>query len=65
VPDLAQSDSATQKQILALSIALWKTDRLGYSNPQAWQNMQATLLKMGLLKKPLDLTRAFTNQFIP
>jgi len=65
VPDLAHSDENTQKEILSLSIALWKTDRLGYSNPQAWQNMQDTLLKMGLLKQPLDLNKAFTNQFIP
>ena len=65
VPDLAQSNETTQKEILALSIALWKTDRPGYSDPQSWQNMQDTLLKMGLLKKPLDLNKAFTNQFIP
>jgi NitT/TauT family transport system substrate-binding protein len=65
IPNLAQSDAATQKQILAASIDLWKTSRLGYSDPQSWQNMQATLLKMKLLKQPLDLTQAFTNQFIP
>jgi NitT/TauT family transport system substrate-binding protein len=65
VPNLAQSDQAVQKEILARSINLWKTDRLGYSNPQAWQNMQATLLKMGLLKQPLDVNKAYTNQFIP
>ena len=35
------------------------------SDPQAWQNMQDTLLKMGLLKQPLDINKAFTNQFIP
>jgi NitT/TauT family transport system substrate-binding protein len=65
VPDLAQSNESTQKEILSRSIALWKTDRPGYSNPQAWQNMQDTLLKMGLLKQPLDVNKAFTNQFIP
>ena len=65
VPNLAQSDAATQKQILSASIDLWKANRLGYSDPQAWTNMQNTLLKMGLLKQPLDLSQAFTNQFIP
>ncbi len=65
VPDLAKSNEGTQKEILLRSIALWKTDRLGYSSPQAWQNMQDTLVKMGLLKKPLDVTKAFTNQYIP
>ena len=65
VPNLAQADAATQKQILSSSIDLWKANRLGYSDPQSWQNMQDTLLKMGLLKQPLDLTKAFTNEFIP
>ncbi len=65
VPNLAQADAATQKEILARSIDLWKAARPGYSDPQSWQNMQNTLLKMGLLKQPLDLSQAFTNQFIP
>ena len=65
VPDLSKSNESTQKEILSRSIALWKTDRPGYSNPQAWQNMQNTLLKMGLLKQALDVNKAFTNQFIP
>lgn len=65
VDTLAQADPTTQKQILATSIDLWKADRLGYSNPQAWENMQKVLLDMGQLKKPVDLTKAYTNQFIP
>jgi NitT/TauT family transport system substrate-binding protein len=64
IPNLMPADAATQKQVLSASINLWKTNRLGYSDPQAWQNMQNTLLKMGLLKQPLDLTKAFTNEFI-
>jgi NitT/TauT family transport system substrate-binding protein len=54
-----------QKEVLARSIDLWKADRLGFSDPQAWQNMQDTLLKMKLLQNPLDLTKAFTNEFVP
>ena len=65
VQDLAQADEKTQKEILARSIELWKADHLGTSDPQAWQNMQDTLLKMGLLKQPLDVSKAFTNEFVP
>jgi NitT/TauT family transport system substrate-binding protein len=65
VDTLAQADPAVQKQILATTIDLRKADRLGYSDPKAWDNMQAVLLDMGLLTKPLDLSKAFTNQFIP
>jgi len=65
VPNLAEADQAVQKEVLARSIELWKADRLGYSNPQAWQNMQDVLLKMGLLHQPLDVNQAFSNDFLP
>lgn len=65
VETLAQADTAVQKQVLATSIDLWKADRLGESNPAAWENMQTVLLDVGLLTQPLDLSKAFTNEFIP
>jgi len=64
VDTLASADEATQKKILATSIALWQTDKPGYSDPQAWQNMQDVLREMGLYTLPLDLSKAFTNDFI-
>jgi NitT/TauT family transport system substrate-binding protein len=65
VETLAQADEKVQKQVLAASLDLWKTDRPGYTDPQAWDNMQKVLLDMGLLKQPLDLTKAFSNNFLP
>jgi NitT/TauT family transport system substrate-binding protein len=65
VDELAAADRATQAEVLSRSIELWKADRPGWSDPQAWQNMQDTLLQMGLLGEPLDLRQAFTNQFVP
>jgi len=65
VDTLAQANTTVQKQVLATSIGLWKADRLGASNPAAWVNMQTVLLDMGLLTQPLDLSKAFTNQFLP
>jgi NitT/TauT family transport system substrate-binding protein len=65
VESLAQADTGIQKQILATSMDLWKANRLGESNPAAWENMQAVLLDMGLLTIPLDLSKAFTNEFLP
>jgi NitT/TauT family transport system substrate-binding protein len=65
VENLAQADETVQKEVLARSIELWKAERLGLSNMQAWKNMQDTLLKMGMLTEPLDLNAAFTNEFVP
>ena len=65
VPNLADADEAVQKEVLTRSIDLWKAERLGLSDAQAWGNMQDTLLKMGLLREALDLEKAFTNDFVP
>lgn len=65
VENLANADEAVQKEVLARSIEFWKADRLGESNQTAWENMRDVLLKMGLLKESLDVTAAFTNEFLP
>ena len=65
IPNHADLDKTVQKQILATSIEMWKADRLGYSDPQAWENMQDVLLEMGLISEKMDLSKAFTNEFVP
>jgi NitT/TauT family transport system substrate-binding protein len=64
VEGLANAGPAIQKQVLSTSIDFWRADTLGYSQPSAWENMQKVLLQMGLLKQPVDLSKAYTNQFI-
>jgi hypothetical protein len=54
-----------QIQVLGTSIEQWKAERLGYSDPQAWENMQEVLLEAGLIPEKMDLSKAFTNEFIP
>jgi NitT/TauT family transport system substrate-binding protein len=65
VEALAEADEVVQKEVLALSISFWESDRLGISDKAAWENMQSVLLDMGLLPANLDLDAAFTNDFIP
>ncbi|MEX1247545.1 MAG: ABC transporter substrate-binding protein, partial [Anaerolineales bacterium] len=64
IDTLAEADEAVQKEVLAVSIELWKAEMLGFSQPQAWENMQMTLLDMGLLAAPLNLDEAYTNEFV-
>ncbi|HEX2993966.1 MAG TPA: ABC transporter substrate-binding protein [Anaerolineales bacterium] len=65
IPNFADLDANVQRQVLATSIEQWKAERLGYSDPQAWENMQNVLLEAGLINQELDLNKAFTNEFIP
>ncbi len=64
VEALVTADAAVQQQVLATSITFWQAETLGYSDPAAWENMQQVLLNMGLLAEPLDVSLAFTNEFI-
>ncbi len=64
VEGLAQADQVAQKEVLTTSIQLWKADRLGFSDPAAWQNTQQVLLDMGFLTQPVDLNTVFSNAFL-
>jgi len=65
VENLDQADAATQKQILGTSIELWRAPVLGVSDLAAWENTQKVLLDMKLYTTALDLTKAFSNEFLP
>ncbi len=65
VEGLEQADETVQRGVLVASIEFWKANRLGYSDPQSWENMEQVLLEMGLLQEHLDLSQAFTNEFLP
>ena len=65
VENLDKADQAVQQKVLEVSTEFWKSDRPGYSDPQAWQNMQDILLEMGLITNAVDLNKAFSNDFLP
>lgn len=62
--NLSEAEKDVQRKVLSDSIRLWQVQQGGISDPQAWSNMHDLLLQMGLLSEPLDLTAAFTNEFI-
>jgi NitT/TauT family transport system substrate-binding protein len=64
VDGLAENDPV-QTQVLAATLEFWKSDKPGRSDPAAWKNMEDTLRSMGLLSQPLDITKAFTNDYLP
>jgi NitT/TauT family transport system substrate-binding protein len=65
VEGLAEADADVQKQVLAASIDMWRAGRLGYSDPAAWQNMNDILVTSGLMAEPIEVEKAFTNDFVP
>lgn len=65
VDGLVDADHDVVMGILEQSLAFWQTDVLGKSDPDSWSNMMDLLLDMGLLTEPLDLSEAYSNDFLP
>ncbi len=65
VENLKDQDKVVQMQVLTTSIEFWQAERIGFSDPQAWENMNNLLVKMELIPAPVDLSKAFTNEFVP
>jgi len=59
------TDDAVEQKVLAATIEMWKAPHLGLSDPAAWQTMQQTLLDAKLLSQAQDLSKTYTNEFVP
>lgn len=64
VEGLEDADQEVQMQVLETSISLYQTDPYGHSDLTSWENMQQVLLDMGLMKEEINLSEAYTNEFI-
>ena len=62
---LTPEEQEVQRQVLETSIPMFAIEKNGATELQAWQNMQAVLLEMGLMSQSLPLEEAFTNDFLP
>ncbi len=56
---------ATQMQVLLNSIRLWEGPNPGLTDPAAWETTMNTLIAAGLLPGTLDLSKAYTHDFLP
>jgi NitT/TauT family transport system substrate-binding protein len=65
VEGLGEGNEDVQREVLERSLPFWDNERIGYSDVDAWENMQAVLLDMQLLNEPIDIHDAFTNEFLP
>ncbi|NJL94781.1 MAG: ABC transporter substrate-binding protein [Anaerolineae bacterium] len=68
VPDLPESEYATQRQVLENSLALWTSEQPGMTTLERWQRTLEALEAADLILAELsedDLESAFTNVFIP
>ena len=64
VPEITDEDEPTQRAVLDASIALWRSDQLGVSDPKAWSESAEFMQATGLVESQVDVARLFTNEFV-
>jgi NitT/TauT family transport system substrate-binding protein len=72
IPELQKADAATQQlqqKVLAETLPYWQSDTtkaqgLGFTDAKSWDATHTFLRASGLLKSDVDVTKAFTNEFI-
>ncbi len=64
IPEITDETAPTQRAVLDASLALWQSNRPGFSEPQDWQASVDFMVKTGLLDAPLAVESLFTNRFI-
>ena len=64
VPEITDKDAPAQRAVLDASLALWRTDQPGVSDPQAWADSAKFMLDTGLISSPVDVAKLYTNDFV-
>ncbi len=65
LPEAGGKNLKTSEAVLNASIALWKSSRLGATKPEDWQAMEKFMREADFIQKDVDVSKAFTNEFIP
>lgn len=65
VPEAGGDNLATSKAVLLASIPLWKNTRLGETRLADWQAMEQFMSSAGFINTPVDVNKAFSNDYLP
>ncbi len=65
LPEAGGSTKPTTEAVLKATSDLWKTPRPGYVDPAAWAASATFMKDAGFIKTDFDVTKAYTNKFVP
>ena len=66
IPEITDEDAPIQRQVLAASIELWRTDQPGKTSSQAWQDSVDFMKAAGMINESsnVDIESLYNNQFV-
>ncbi len=70
IPEAQLGDPALQRKVLEESLPFWQNETttqfgLGYTDASLWLKTEQFMRDAGLLAGPVEVNRAFTNEFLP
>jgi NitT/TauT family transport system substrate-binding protein len=70
VPEAQLGNPDLQRKVLIESLPFWQNEMtsqygLGYTDGQLWARTEEFMRAAGLLSAPIDVQKAFTNEFVP
>lgn len=64
IPEITDEKAPVQKQVLMVSIELWKGKNIGRTSRKAWQDSVNFMKETGLINKTISVDKLFSNQFV-
>jgi len=64
-PELGGQNAPTSQAVLTATNELWKANRLGFVDPADWLASARFMKDAGFIKEEIDVTKAYTNKFVP
>ena len=64
VPEITDENAPVQRAVLDASLGLWRSDKLGVSDRQAWLDTLAVMKAAGLIESSPDVESLYTNRFV-
>jgi NitT/TauT family transport system substrate-binding protein len=65
IPEVEEGNLEFERAVLEASLPFWRSEPLGYSDPEKWTLSHAFLRDLDLLAAPVDVEASYTNEFIP
>ena len=65
IPEAGGTNLKTTDAVLRATIDLWKSPHLGYVDPASWAASYKFMKDAGFIKTEFDVTKAYTNKFVP
>lgn len=65
IPEAGGSNLKMTEAVFKATMDLWKSPHLGYVDPAAWVASYKFMKDVGFIKTDFDITKAYTNKFVP